>query len=116
QRKSRSPIEARDGRFGRNGRARQATLYVVGHALALHLQADLGGNRQALPTHVGPAGTEHASPLQRLLDYDRRHDRRKRRKAWPGPGSKPLKELKLATFNAPGETVAEKLIFPAVFK
>jgi len=36
-------------------RARQATLYVVGRVRALHLQADLGGNRQAVQTHVGPA-------------------------------------------------------------
>src|SRR5271155_5528266 len=45
------------------GRVRQATLYVVGHVRAVHLQADLGGDRQAVPTHVGPAGAEHAGPL-----------------------------------------------------
>jgi hypothetical protein len=39
-------------------RARQAALYVVGHVRPLHLQADLGRNRRAVPTHVGSAGAQ----------------------------------------------------------
>jgi hypothetical protein len=52
------------GRIRPHGRqARQATLYVVGHVWALHLQADVGRDRQAVPTHIGTAAGEHAGPL-----------------------------------------------------
>jgi hypothetical protein len=36
---------------------------------------DVGRNRRGLPTHVGSAGAEYAGALQRLPDYDHRHDR-----------------------------------------
>ena len=78
-----------------------------------------------MPTHFGPAGPEYAAALQRLPNYNYRHDRRPERQAAArahalGLGaswwSKPLKELKLATFNARAETVTEKPFFREAFK
>ena len=80
----------------------------------VHLQADLGRNQPALPAYARAAGAEHACAIQRLPDHHLvAHDGKRElsRMRWglvPSWWSKPFKELRLATFNARAETVAEK--------
>jgi SOS response associated peptidase (SRAP) len=101
-----------------------AELYCL-NVRARHLQTDLGRNRCAVPADARPAGGEHARPLQRLphttIDAILGEDgkRRLERMRWgliPSWWSKPLKEMKLATFNARAETVATKPMFRSAFK
>jgi putative SOS response-associated peptidase YedK len=73
-----------------------------------------------------PASSEHAGSLQRLPDHTtidtivgQDGERRLVPMRWdlvPSWWSKPRKELKLATFNARAETVAEKPFFRGAFK
>jgi putative SOS response-associated peptidase YedK len=86
----------------------------------------LGRNRQALSTHDRPAAGEHTrarynvcptTTIDTIVGQD--GNRRRVPMRWglvPSWWSKPLKELRLATFNARAETVAEKPMFRGPFK
>jgi putative SOS response-associated peptidase YedK len=92
---------------------------------ACHLQADLGRNRRALPADAFPTGVNTrarynvcpTTTVDAILDQDGK--RRLERMRWgliPSWWSKPLKEMRLATFNARAETVATKPMFRSAFK
>ena len=107
------------------GHVRQATLYVVGHVRALPLQADVGRivRLYRLTLQQPPVNTQARYNVCPTTTIDtvvgQNGERRLMPMRWglvPSWWSKPLKELKLATFNARAETVAEKPFFREAFK